>query len=48
MSKVEIDMVIGVLKGIISLVESVDANAAQNKVVIELNNVIVTLQALGL
>jgi hypothetical protein len=48
MNKAEIDIVIGILKSIITLVEVVDPQAAQNKVVIEVQNVINTLQALGL
>lgn len=48
MSKVEVDMLIGILKSILLVVETIDPKAADNKVVIEINNVINTLQALGL
>lgn len=48
MNKTEVDMVIGVLQSVIAIVEKVDPAAAQNKVVVEINNIITTLQALGL
>lgn len=48
MNKVEVDMLIGILKSILLVVETVDPKAAENKVVIEINNVITTLQALGI
>lgn len=41
-------MLIGILKSILAVVEVIDPNAAQNKIVVEINNVINTLQALGL
>jgi hypothetical protein len=47
-NKVEIDVIIGILQSVIALVEVVDANAAQNKVVVEINSAIAGLQALGL
>lgn len=48
MNKVEIDILIGVLKSLISLAETLDPNVAQNKFIIEVNNAIAALQALGL
>jgi len=48
MNKAEIDIVVGILKGVITLVEVVDPAAAQNRVVKEITYAISALQALGL
>lgn len=48
MNPVEIEMVVGLLKSVIALVEAVDPDAAKNKVVIDITAAIDTLQKLGI
>lgn len=48
MNKVEIDIMIGVLKSLIKLAETLEPNLAQNKFIQEINTAIAALQALGL
>lgn len=48
MNKAEIDILIGIVKSLISFAEVLDSNLAQNKLVKDLNESIAALQALGL
>ncbi len=48
MLKADIDIAIGIAKSIISLVENIDPQAADNAVVKELNRLIDILQSIGL
>lgn len=47
-SKIEIDLIIGCLNTVINMLISIDPNAAQNKVVIDIQAAIASLQALGI
>lgn len=47
-NKQEIDVAIGILKSIISLIESIDPDFAKNPVVIQIENAIKVIQSLGL
>lgn len=46
-AKSEIELVITILNSIIALFEALDANAAQNQIVIDVKKAIATLQAIG-
>ena len=48
MNKVEIDMIIGVLTSVISLLTSIDPALGQNKIVMDIQAAISALQSLGL
>ena len=48
MDKASIDVIICIINSIIKLVESLDPAIAQNKVVVDLQKAIETIQALGL
>ena len=48
MNKPEIDIMIGVLKSLITLAETLEPNLAQNKFIADINTAIAGLQALGL
>lgn len=47
-NKVEIDMAINILQSIIALIEKIDPQAANNKIVIDINRAIESIKALGL
>jgi hypothetical protein len=47
-NKVEIDVIIGILNSVISLVESIDPESAKNPVVVQIQNAIKVIQGLGL
>ena len=46
-TKLEIDLIIGVLNSVCMMVTTIDPNAAQNKVFIDIQNAISLLQSMG-
>jgi hypothetical protein len=47
-SKAEVDLLIGVLNSILAMLEGIDPNLAQNKIVMDIQSAIKSLQAIGL
>ena len=47
-SKAEIDLLLGVLNSVLAMLEGIDPAIAQNKVVLDIQSAIKSLQAIGL
>jgi hypothetical protein len=48
MDKATIDLILGLFESIIKIVEGIDPNAANNKVVVDIQKAIAVIQGLGL
>lgn len=46
-TKIEIDLIIGILNSVLSMIENIDPDASKNRVFVDVKNAISLLQRMG-